>query len=91
MANKPKSTQIPDSANTATPSFEEALGELESIVAAMEAGHMPLQDALDAYKRGAELLRLCQGTLTSAEQQIQILDANGLLDLDPETGDDQEG
>lgn len=51
---------------------------------------MPLQDALDAYKRGAELLRLCQETLTAAEQQIQILDANGLRDFDPETDDDQE-
>ncbi len=90
MATKPKLTQIPDSASTGTPSFENALGELESIVAAMEAGQMPLQDALDAYKRGADLLRLCQETLTAAEQQIQILDANGLREFNPETGGDQE-
>ncbi len=51
---------------------------------------MPLQDALDAYKRGADLLRLCQETLTAAEQQIQILDANGLREFNPETGGDQE-
>ena len=37
-----------DSATATAPSFESALGELEGIVAAMEAGQMPLQDALDA-------------------------------------------
>jgi len=43
---------------------------------------MPLQDALNAYKRGVALLRQCQETLTAAEQQIRILDANGLRDFD---------
>jgi exodeoxyribonuclease VII small subunit len=52
---------------------------------------MPLQEALDAYKRGVALLRQCQETLTAAEQQIHILDANGLRDLDPETIGEQEG
>jgi exodeoxyribonuclease VII small subunit len=75
-----------DSAITQLPSFESALTELESIVAAMEAGQMPLQDALDAYKRGVALLRQCQETLTAAEQQIRILDANGLREFVPETG-----
>jgi exodeoxyribonuclease VII small subunit len=71
-----------DPASATTPSFEAALGELEGIVAAMEAGKMPLQDALDAYKRGVALLRQCQATLTAAEQQIRILDADGLRDFD---------
>jgi exodeoxyribonuclease VII small subunit len=51
----------------------------------MEAGQMPLQDALDAYQRGVVLLRQCQETLTAAEQQILILDANGLHEFVPET------
>lgn len=71
-----------DPAGATAPSFEAALGELEGIVAAMEAGHLPLQDALDAYKRGVALLRQCQATLTAAEQQIRILDADGLRDFD---------
>jgi len=79
-----------DSATATPPSFESALSELEGIVAAMEAGQMPLQDALDAYKRGAALLRQCQDTLTAAEQQIRILDADGLRDFKPETGGEQE-
>jgi exodeoxyribonuclease VII small subunit len=51
----------------------------------MEAGQMPLQDALDAYKRGVALLRQCQDTLTAAEQQVSILDASGLRDFEPDS------
>jgi exodeoxyribonuclease VII small subunit len=79
-----------DSATATPASFESALSELEGIVAAMESGQMPLQDALDAYKRGVTLLRQCQDTLTAAEQQIRILDANGLRDFKPENGGEQE-
>ena len=89
----------PDNDSAAAPSFEKALGELEGIVAAMEAGQMPLQDALDAYKRGVALLRQCQQTLSAAEQQIRVLDANGLRNFDvrqetstgnPASGGEQE-
>jgi exodeoxyribonuclease VII small subunit len=84
---------IPDSdlASTAPLSFESALKELEGIVAAMEAGQMPLQDALDAYKRGVTLLRRCQDTLSAAEQQISILDAAGSRDFDPESRGEPAG
>ncbi|MCF8150152.1 MAG: exodeoxyribonuclease VII small subunit [Burkholderiaceae bacterium] len=91
MATNPKTSPTPDSVSAGAPSFENALSELEGIVAAMEAGQMPLQDALDAYRRGAALLRQCQETLTAAEQQVRILDANGLRDFDPESRGEQEG
>lgn len=58
-----------------SPRFEDSLGELERIVAAIEDGQMPLQDALDAYQRGMTLLRQCHDTLSAAEQQIRTLDA----------------
>lgn len=93
MATMPNTAPTTDPA-TATPlSFESALSELEDIVASMEAGQMPLQDALDAYKRGAALLRQCQETLTAAEQQVRVLDTNGLRALpehDSEAGVEQE-
>ena len=82
MATIPDTPPKIDSASATLPSFESALRELEGIVAAMETGQMPLQDALDAYQRGVELLRQCQETLTAAEQQIRILDADGLRDFD---------
>ncbi len=85
------SNTIPDtdSAGAAPVSFESALKELEGIVAAMEAGQMPLQEALDAYQLGVSLLRRCQDTLTAAEQQVSILDASGLRDFDPESRGEQ--
>ena len=58
----------------ALPDFETSLAELEQIAAAMESGQMPLSEALSAYQRGISLLKHCQGTLTAAEQQIEVLD-----------------
>lgn len=61
-----------------TPTFESALAELEEIVSDMEAGQMPLEKSLAAYKRGAELLKFCQGALQDAQQQVKILE-DGVL------------
>lgn len=60
------------------PTFESALAELEKIVTGMEAGQMPLEQSLAAYKRGAELLKFCQSTLQDAQQQVKILEENVL-------------
>ena len=63
-------------------SFESALAELETIVREMEAGQMPLEQSLTAFARGAALLKHCQEALTSAEQKLQMLEANRLQDFD---------
>ncbi len=61
------------------PAFEDALAELEKIVANMESGQLPLEESLVAYKRGTELLKLCQQKIQDAEQQVRILtEANQL-------------
>jgi exodeoxyribonuclease VII small subunit len=75
------------SAKTATPkSFESALSELEQVVAAMEAGQMPLEQSLTAYQRGMELLKYCQATLQDAQQQVKILEAGSLNDFNADGG-----
>lgn len=66
-------------------SFEAALAEIENIVAAMEAGQLPLEQSLSAYKRGAELLQYCQARLQEAQQQVKILEAGTLKNFN---GDD---
>lgn len=66
-------------------SFEAALAEIETIVSAMEAGQLPLEQSLTAYKRGAELLQYCQARLQEAQQQVKILEAGTLKNFD---GDD---
>ncbi|HYA19987.1 MAG TPA: exodeoxyribonuclease VII small subunit [Burkholderiales bacterium] len=58
--------------------FESALAELEKIVASMEAGQLPLEQSLAAYKRGAELLKYCQSALAEVQQQVKILEDDTL-------------
>ena len=76
-----KSAHFPKSSKPT--SFEAALTELEAIVAAMEAGQMPLEASLAAYKRGAELLQYCQAALQDAQQQVRILEADTLKNFSP--------
>jgi exodeoxyribonuclease VII small subunit len=54
-------------------SFEQAMQELEGIVANMEQGELPLEDALQQFERGIALARLSQQKLKDAEQKVQIL------------------
>jgi len=75
-------------ANTTPPkTFEAALAELETIVATMEGGQLPLADALAAYQRGAELLQYCQAALKEAEQQVQVLERGVLKSFAPADAD----
>jgi exodeoxyribonuclease VII small subunit len=68
--------------------FESALAELEKIVSSMEAGQMPLEKSLAAYKRGAELLKYCQTALQEAQQQVKILEGGVLQDFKSDSRDD---
>ena len=65
------------------PAFEDALAELDKIVASMESGQLPLEESLAAYKRGTELLKFCQQKLQDAEQQVRILTADDQLENFP--------
>ena len=62
--------------------FEAALAELEKLVAAMEAGQLPLEESLSAYQRGVELLQYCQRQLADAEEKVRVLDNGTLRPLD---------
>ncbi|HEY7986226.1 MAG TPA: exodeoxyribonuclease VII small subunit [Methylophilaceae bacterium] len=59
--------------------FEAALADLEAIVDQMENNQLPLEQSLDAYKRGAELLRFCQQALQEAEQKVRVLNEQNTL------------
>jgi exodeoxyribonuclease VII small subunit len=54
--------------------YEEALAELDRLVAAMEAGQLPLDRLLESYKRGADLLGFCRARLDAVEQQVKVLE-----------------
>lgn len=73
------------------PSFEAALAELEQVVAEMETGQLPLEGALAAYKRGAELLQHCRGRLEDAQQQVRILEEGTLKNFAASFADNSSG
>ncbi|HET9823632.1 MAG TPA: exodeoxyribonuclease VII small subunit [Burkholderiaceae bacterium] len=56
------------------PTYEEALAELERLVQRMEDGQLPLDQMLDGYRRGAELLELCRARLAAVEEQVKLLE-----------------
>ncbi|KAF7598316.1 MAG: exodeoxyribonuclease VII small subunit [Candidatus Dactylopiibacterium carminicum] len=72
--------------HTTPENFEQAIRELEGIVAAMERDDLPLEQALASYERGISLLRHCQSTLTAAEQKIRQLEDGQLVER---PGEDQ--
>jgi len=59
-------------------SYEAAMVELERLVAAMEAGQLPLDQLLDGYRRGSALLAFCRTRLEAGEQQVQVLEEGRL-------------
>jgi exodeoxyribonuclease VII small subunit len=54
-------------------SFEDALRELETILAEIEGGELGLEDSLAKYERGTFLIQHCRGVLGAAEKQIELL------------------
>ncbi len=55
-------------------SYEDAMAELERIVADMESSELSLEASLAGHKRGLELARHCQDLLTRAQQQVTMLE-----------------
>ena len=52
---------------------EQALKELEELVARMEQGELTLEESLECFERGIELTRACQRTIKEAEQKVEQL------------------
>lgn len=63
-----------------SPSFEEAMTQLQTIAQDLEEGQLGLEEMLVRYEQGTALLRHCHQVLSAAEQKIEQL-----------TGFDQQG
>jgi exodeoxyribonuclease VII small subunit len=74
--------------------FEASLAELEALVARMESGEMPLDEALKSFERGVQLTRECQSALVAAQARVQQLverpEGATTVDFDA-AGDDEPG
>ena len=53
--------------------FEQAQAELEQIVARLEEGRAPLDEALALWERGERLYALCRGKLDAAQGLVEEL------------------
>jgi exodeoxyribonuclease VII small subunit len=60
-------------------SFEQAVSELENIVARLERGDVPLDQSIEIYERGEALKKHCETLLNAAEARIEKIriDRNG--------------
>ncbi|HVD03738.1 MAG TPA: exodeoxyribonuclease VII small subunit [Candidatus Dormibacteraeota bacterium] len=61
--------------------YEAALGELDAVLAKLEEGRVPLEEAMALYERGVSLVRRCSLLLDGAERRVTELsmDPDGLL------------
>ncbi|MCT8398870.1 exodeoxyribonuclease VII small subunit [Weissella cibaria] len=66
--------------------FEENLATLEQIVAQLEKGDVPLEEALKQFEVGVKLSQELQQSLQTAEQSLaKIVNADGTTsDFEPE-------
>ena len=65
--------------------YKEASQELERIIRALESGDMELEESLESYTRGVELLKSLRNRLADAEQKVSVLlsDVDGTDKLVP--------
>ena len=59
--------------------FEEAMSELEEVVAKLEKGELSLDDSINVFQKGIELSKFCSKKLDEVEKKISLLieDENG--------------
>ena len=53
--------------------FESSLNELDNLVVQMEQGGLTLEQSLQNFEKGIQMVRQCQAALKNAEQKVQIL------------------
>ena len=68
-----------------TLSFEDALGELETIVKTLETGQTKLEDSISQYERGVALKNHCETKLREAQAKIEkiTVSKDGTLGTEP--------
>ncbi|MDX9842875.1 MAG: exodeoxyribonuclease VII small subunit [Aquabacterium sp.] len=84
MARSSSTSSTNAAASSVPPTYEAALAELEQLVGQMESGALPLEQLLNSYQRGAELLKFCRGRLQAVEEQVKLLEDGQLKSWDAE-------
>jgi exodeoxyribonuclease VII small subunit len=53
--------------------FEDAMKRLEAIVEKLERGDLPLEQAMESFGEGMQLVQFCHQKLEEAEKRVQML------------------
>jgi exodeoxyribonuclease VII small subunit len=74
-----------DAHEIASLSFEQALAQLEKIVAELESGKTDLEQSIDAYERGARLKAHCEAKLKEAQLRVEriVIGPAGPVGVEP--------
>ena len=65
-------------------SYEQALAELETIVASLESSKLPLDESMSLYERGQALTKHCVELLDAAEMRVKQLSGDALVTMPDE-------
>ncbi len=65
--------------------FEQALAELEEVVAKLEDEGVGLEEALKLFERGVKLAKRCRGQLEGVERRVEQLLAEAAEGEEPKT------
>ena len=69
--------------------FEDVLKKLEEVVVRLESGDCSLEEALELYAQGVEMLKSCTQELRTAEQKVEMLSQGELKPFVPEVGNER--
>ena len=61
-------------------SLEEAFGMLDEITCSLEKEDISLEDSFSAYKKGMDLLKICNDKIDQVEKKVLVLNEEGGLD-----------
>lgn len=79
-----------DTPSSTPPTFEQAMQRLDDIVGRMESNKMPLEEMVDAYEEGMNLLKICRARVEAARRRVELIQAREtgqatLTEFDPAT------
>ncbi len=57
--------------------LEQVFEELDSVVEQLEAEGVFLEDSFKYYRKGMELLKVCNDKIDKVEKQMKVLDEDG--------------
>lgn len=90
MTAPPTTNARPADGGSSSERFEDLLQELESIVAQLDSGQLPLEESLQAFERGMAASRKAEAILAAAEARVEQLvrgpDGPQVVPFEPEGG-----